>query len=327
MQHRAPAAPRAPRVNPPPPPLLSKQDRQQKFSAPSHQISDDPYAFHPSDYAGHVSTADDKQEDAFNGARECSLEEEEGDSIMKDDGSSEAAAEKEEQASPYAEDSPSDWEPSSENSDELGVEAEDEEKPDPPSDQEDIVRMARKKTTTTTAAAAPTSNTGKKSALLSGPDSSFAIYLSAIDTKTSNGATTSKVPSSVTVQQKQTNNTTTAAAAAAAAVPPISSATANPAIPKKKKKLTFADQTALPIMIPKGVAREPAGTALLIELPHGVDLAGASGVIGRIVGVGDREADGGTESDSDITAEAEPKSGVVLDLMGTFICSVFTCLN
>jgi len=299
VQRRAPAAPRAPRVNPPAP--LLRQDQQQKSSAPSHQISDDPYAFHPSEYAGHVSGAGDEQEDAFDDALESSLEDVEDVSAIKDDSASEE-------------------------------EEEEEEKPA----QKIKVKMARKQINSNTNTA---SVSGNKSSLLSGPDSSFAVFLSARGTNTSsNGATaaTSKVPSSNTIQQKQTGDHTTTAAAAAATSPPVPAAAATPVNTKKKKKLRFVDQAELPIMIPKGVARNPAGTALIIELPQHVELAGASGVVGRIIGVGgsDGEADGGNgsasgnERDSGSGDEAKPKSGIVLDLMGKFTCRViYICLQ
>jgi hypothetical protein len=125
------------------------------------------------------------------------------------------------------------------------------------------------------------------------------------------------------MQQQQQKPTTVTTAVSPPSAPAAAANDDNNVITKKKKKkLTFADQAALPIMIPKSVAREPAGTALLIELPPGVELTGASGVVGRIIGNSSGSGGGGSESDdisldSESGGEEQPqRGGLVLDLMG-----------
>ena len=98
--------------------------------------------------------------------------------------------------------------------------------------------------------------------------------------------------------------TTTATPAAATAISP--SHTNQAAVPQtaakpseRVKKAHGAAQGSLPLCIPTRVVRNPAGSSVLIEVPPGVDLSGASGAVGRI--------GNGTST-----------PGIVLDLMGEF---------
>jgi hypothetical protein len=307
LQHRAPAAPKAPQLNQPHRQFSRRQWQPQQNVLPSRQIADDPYAFDPLDFDDHVpASQSEEQPRGFANALDSPPP---SPSHSLEEGAIEEE-EEEEAASPAAEDSPSDWEPSSE-SDEAEVEAE------KPAEKNKVVTMARKKTPVAAAPTTTTATASKKSTVASGPDSSFAVYLSGNNTVSA--ATNSKPPSSNTrkVQQNQ-QQPTLAAAAPLTVAPPTAPAETKP---KKKRKLTFADQAELPIMVPKSVARDPSSNAIIIELPPGVDLAGASGVIGRIVGGAGAGAGGNRHTGGDSSGDSKEQAtqgGLILDLMGTF---------
>lgn len=324
MQHRAPAAPLVPRGKPPPASLLQRRENLNLNQAPSHlssqQFSDDPYAFHPSEYIEHASPEGEVEEELENeenafpspSPEESDKEEEDNEEEESGEEDFEAVSEGEEEVAVQGDDSASEWEPSSES------DGPEEDVPAAAARKKQGVTMIQQnKRTAQKSATAATKTFSRKSNLVSGPDSSFAIHLSDHMTTTANtgGATTSKATNQQ--QQQQQNQVSAPVPTSAPAIPaPPTAPDAVNKVKNKNKKLTFADQAALPLMIPKSVAREPAGTAILIELPHGVELAGASGVVGRILkSSGGNGRSGGASGSRD----ASHSSGIVLDLMGTLL--------
>lgn len=76
-----------------------------------------------------------------------------------------------------------------------------------------------------------------------------------------------------------------------------------------KPRTTLSSQSALPVTIPARVVRDPQGTAVLMELPPGAELAGAAGVVGRITR-GTEQAQHGNENNHGSA------NNITVDLMG-----------
>ena len=78
----------------------------------------------------------------------------------------------------------------------------------------------------------------------------------------------------------------------------------------RKPRSNLASQSTLAVNIPARVVKDPQGTAVLMELPPGAEVAGAAGVVGRIIR--------GNAANVDHAQHAADYSsdGIILDLMG-----------